>query len=137
MSDEPAVPPAPLPPGPARKRVLLVEDDPALAEITKWLLTRDGLEVLHAADGMAALDLIRRERPNLILSDVMLPKMDGYKLCRLVKFDADLRAIPFVFLTARTQDKDRETAMAAGADAYFTKPMKNDALLLMVRKHLA
>ena len=128
--------PTVVPPDKPRKRVLLVEDDPALAEVMKWILARDGLEVLHAADGMAALDLARREHPNLILSDVMLPKMDGFKLCRLLKFDADLKGTPFVFLTARTQDKDRETAKQAGADEFVTKPIANQELVALLRKRL-
>jgi len=120
----------------ARRRILITEDDPALAEMLRWLFSKEGFEVLHAIDGISALALARQERPDLILSDVMLPKMDGFKFCRLVKFDADLKRIPFIFLTARTQDKDRETAMQAGADAYLTKPMQNQALIAEVRKRL-
>ncbi len=120
-----------------RTRILLAEDDPALAEMLKWLLTREGFEPLHAADGMSALAMVRQERPALVLSDVMLPKMDGFKLCRLIKFDAELKHIPFIFLTARTQDKDRETAQQAGADEYVTKPIPNAELIKVIRKHLA
>lgn len=123
------------PPG-TRTRILVAEDDPALAEMLKWLLAREGFDPLHAADGMSALAMVRQEKPALILSDVMLPRMDGFKLCRLIKFDAELKHIPFVFLTARTQDKDRETALQAGADEYVTKPIPNADLVKMVRKHL-
>lgn len=124
--------------GPAGKpRILLAEDDPALAEMLKWLLTKEGFETLHAADGLTALNLARQHRPNLILSDVMLPKMDGFKLCRFIKFDAELKGIPFVFLTARTQDKDKETAREAGANAYITKPIPNAELVKAVRQYLA
>ena len=125
-----------MPDQPKPRVILLVEDDPPLAEIMRWTLAKDGFEVLLAGDGMAALALARERRPDLILSDVMLPKMDGFKLCRLVKFDAELKHIPFVFLTARTQDKDRETAKLAGADEYVTKPIPNQEIVKLVRKHL-
>lgn len=121
---------------PAPKRILLAEDDPAMAELLKHVLGKEGFEVLHAKDGMEALTMIREKTPHLILSDVMLPRMDGFKLCRLVKFDQSLRHIPYLFLTARTEEKDRETAMQAGANAYVTKPIQNQALVALVRKHL-
>ncbi len=125
-----------MPDQPKPRVILLVEDDPPLAEIMRWTLAKDGFEVLLAGDGMAALALARERRPDLILSDVMLPKMDGFKLCRLLKFDAELKGIPFIFLTGRTQEKDRETARQAGADDYLVKPFPNDALVALVRKHL-
>lgn len=120
-----------------KRRLLLAEDDPRLSELLKFQFAQDGFEVFHAVDGMTALDLVRREKPDLVISDVMLPRMDGFKLCRLVKFDEALKRIPFVFMTARTQDKDRETAMQAGADAYLTKPVKYQELLATVRRHIA
>ena len=126
------IPETPLP----AKKILLAEDDPAMAELLKHVFTQEGFQVVHAKDGMAALALIRQEVPHLILSDVMLPRMDGFKLCRLVKFDSTLRHIPYLFLTARTEDRDRETAMQAGANAYVTKPIQNQALVALVRKHL-
>jgi CheY-like chemotaxis protein len=122
-------------PGP-RPLILLAEDNPALAEMLTWLLDREGFETLHAADGMSALAMARQGKPALILSDVTLPRMDGFTLCRMIKSDARLTRIPFVFLTARTQESDRETALKAGADEYVTKPIPNADLVKMIRKHL-
>ena len=127
--------PAPETPLPG-KRILLAEDDPAMGELLKHVLGQEGFQVMLAKDGMAALSMIREQVPHLILSDVMLPKMDGFKLCRLIKFDSALRHIPYIFLTARTEDRDRETAMQAGANAYVTKPIQNQALVALIRKHL-
>ena len=136
MPDQPQSP-LPVPErSPGTRIILLVEDDPALAEIHRWTLAKAGFEVLQAADGMTALALARERRPDLILSDVMLPKMDGFKLCRLLKFDTDLKRIPFLFLTGKSQEKDRETGLGAGADAYSVKPISAADLLALIRKHL-
>lgn len=100
-------------------------------------LEANGYEVLEAEDGGAGLDKARKMNPDLILLDVMLPKIDGYKVARLLKFDEKYRNIPIILLTARSQQSDRETGMMVGSDAYLTKPYKAEEMLEMVAKLLS
>jgi DNA-binding response OmpR family regulator len=83
-------------------------------------LEASGYEVIEAADGASGLEKARNMNPDLIILDIMLPKMDGYKVARLLKFDEKHRSIPIIMLTARSQQADRETGMAVGCDAYLT-----------------
>jgi DNA-binding response OmpR family regulator len=92
--------------------------------------------VIEAADGATGLDLARTLKPDLIILDVMLPKMEGYKVARLLKFDEKYRKIPIIMLTARSQQSDRETGLSVGADAYMTKPFKPEELLATMTRLL-
>jgi DNA-binding response OmpR family regulator len=83
------------------------------------------------------LNQARREIPDLILLDLMLPKLDGYKVCRLLKFDERYKHIPILMLTAKTQEKDKILGMETGADEYFTKPFEMDHLLQKVKAYLS
>ena len=100
-------------------------------------LEANGYEVIEAEDGAVGLDMARNKNPDLIMLDIMLPKMDGYKVARLLKFDEKYRKIPIIMLTARAQQTDRETGMAVGGDAYLTKPYKPQEMLDMIAKFLA
>lgn len=119
-----------------RKRILSIEDEPAIQHTLKLRLEAAGYEVLCAADGAAGLDAARDEKPDLVILDLMLPKRDGYSICRLLKFDQRYRHIPILMLTARGLEKDRETGVKTGADAYLTKPYDAAELLETVRRLL-
>ncbi len=113
-----------------KKRILIVDDESDLVELVKLRLEANGYEVIVAGDGQSGLDKARTEKPDLIVLDVMLPKIDGYKVCRMLKFDEKYRHIPIIMFTARAQESDRKTGEQVGADAYITKPFEPAALLL-------
>lgn len=119
------------------KKILVVEDEPEFRLALRTRLEANGYEVIEAEDGAIGLDLARNQNPNLIMLDIMLPKMDGYKVARLLKFDEKYRKIPIVMLTARSQKNDRETGLTVGGDAYLTKPYKPQEMLDTIAKLLA
>jgi len=119
-----------------RKRILVVDDEPATVEMIADFLKSHDYEVLAAYDGKEGLHKARAEKPNLIILDVMMPKLDGYKVCWLLKFDRKYSHIPIIILTARAAPSDRETSLKSGADAYLVKPLDPMRLLAMIRKLL-
>ena len=118
------------------KRILVLEDDPYVADTLKLQLAAHGFEVDTASDGLDGLNRARDTTPDLILLDVVLPKLDGYHVCRLLKFDRRYRHIPIFILTARKRGSDREIGKAVGADEYLLKPCDMEDLLKRVRQHL-
>jgi len=119
-----------------QKRILLVEDEVSLSELMKIRLEANGYEVISAFDGQEALDLAKKEKPDLIILDLMLPKIDGYKVCRLLKFDSKYEKIPIIMFTARAQDSDRKLGEEVGADAYIIKPFEPEILLSKIQEFL-
>lgn len=120
-----------------KPKVLIVEDDPDIAASIRYSLELNkGIECLQALDGKEALKKAREESPDLIILDVMLPKMDGFQVSRLLKFDEMYKHIPIIMLTARAQDSDQALGMETGADEYVTKPFSLDALLGLVMQYL-
>lgn len=119
-----------------KKRILVVDDEVDLVETVRFSLELEGYEVLVAFNGEEALNQARKESPDLILLDLMLPKLDGYKVCRLLKFDERYKHIPILMLTAKTQEKDKATGMETGADEYITKPFDMDELMKKVKNYL-
>jgi DNA-binding response OmpR family regulator len=113
--------------------VLLVEDDATLAAAVRYNLERDGYTCLVAADGARALELARRERPVLVLLDVMLPGIDGLQVCRRIRAES---TVPIIMLTARVEELDRVVGLEVGADDYVTKPFGMRELLARVRAAL-
>ena len=105
------------------KRILLADDELDIITLIAARLKANGYEVIPASDGETALKLAKQEQPDLLILDVMMPKLDGYKVCRLLKFDSRYNAIPVMMLTARTQPQDVKLAGECGADAYVTKPV--------------
>jgi CheY-like chemotaxis protein len=103
-------------------RVLLVDDERAIRTICRVNLEGDGLAVSEAADGSEALEEVRRERPSLVLLDVMMPSVDGWTVAEQLAADAETRDIPVVFLSARAADEDRRRAQELGAVGYVVKP---------------
>ena len=116
--------------------ILVADDDLDNLNIIKLKLTAHGLDVVTARDGEQALRMARESPPSLIILDVMMPKLSGFKAARLIKFDARLSNIPLILLTARTQDTDRSTGEEVGADLYLTKPFDPEVLLKEVQRLL-
>ena len=105
-----------------RARVLVVDDEPDLIRILQFGLQAIHYHVETASDGQEALKKAREMKPDIILLDLMLPKLDGYKVCRLLKFDERYKNIPIIILSARTQEGDQLLAMEMGANRFVTKP---------------
>jgi len=114
----------------ARKRVLVVDDDVKTVELVKLYLNRDGYQVLTAYDGVEALRLARESHPDLIVLDLMLPGIDGLKVCRTLRNESD---VPIIMLTAKTTEQDRLTGLDLGADDYVPKPFSPKELAARVR----
>jgi two-component system, OmpR family, alkaline phosphatase synthesis response regulator PhoP len=103
-------------------RILIADDDPHIARLVKSYLEQAGFVVLTANDGEQALHLLRSERPDMAVLDVMMPKRDGFALAQLIRGDKQLAALPILMLTARVEDADRLKGLDIGADDYLTKP---------------
>lgn len=118
------------------QKILLADDDPRL-RILVSLTLGDDFVLLQAADGEETLQTARREMPDLILLDIMMPKVDGFEVCRILKSDSNTRDILIVMLTGKDSPEDVERGIEAGADAYFIKPFSPRALLDKVNQLLA
>jgi DNA-binding response OmpR family regulator len=118
------------------KKILVVDDEVDLVETVRFPLEMEGFDVLVSYNGEDALSQARKENPDLIILDLMLPKLDGYKVCRLLKFDERYKHIPILMLTAKTQEKDKILGKETGADEYITKPFEMDDLMEKVKKYL-
>jgi DNA-binding response OmpR family regulator len=116
-----------------RARVLVVDDEPDLIRILEFGLRAAGYHVDMAQDGQEGLKLARELRPDIILLDLMLPKLDGYKVCRLLKFDERYRQIPIIILSARTQEGDQALAIQMGANRFITKPYEFGEILTHIQ----
>ena len=114
-------------------RVLVVDDDTALAEMIGIILRGEGLEVSACSDGASALDAVRRTRPDLVLLDLMLPGVDGFEVCRRIRAES---MVPVVMLTARSDTSDVVRGLEVGADDYVPKPFKPKELVARVRARL-
>lgn len=119
-----------------KQRVLIVDDEPDIVESIKFNLELENIECIEAYDGEEALSKAKKESPDVIILDIMLPKINGYKICRLLKFDESYKDIPIIMLTARTQEKDIKLGEETGADEYVTKPFDVDMLVALVKKYL-
>ena len=118
------------------KKILVVDDEVDLVETVRFPLEMEGFDVLVSYNGEDALNQARKENPDLIILDLMLPKLDGYKVCRLLKFDERYKHIPILMLTAKIQEKDKTLGMETGADEYITKPFEMDYLMEKVKAYL-
>lgn len=114
-------------------RILIVEDDPNLLETIKYNLRRESYDVLTEVDGVRALEIARKEKPDLIVLDVMLPKMSGFEVCRILRKDM---TVPILMLTAKSEETDKIVGLEIGADDYMTKPFSMRELLARVRAML-
>ncbi len=120
-----------------RHTVLVVDDEPDVLLLCRVNLEFEGYEVIEAADGEAALDKVRAHRPDVVLLDVMMPKIDGWQVLATIKDDADIADIPVVMLTAKVQDQDQIRGWSQGAADYITKPFSPLALSQVLQDVLA
>ena len=116
------------------KRILIVDDEVQLVEMVKMRLEAAGYPVITAYDGQEALEKAKKEKPDLIILDLMLPKMDGYKVCGLLKNDNRYANIPIIMFTARAQEEDIALGKSLGAEAYITKPFDPKLLLTKIKE---
>lgn len=119
-----------------RRRVLVVDDEPNIVRALEHLLTRDGFDVQIARDGKEALAALSGAPPDVVLLDVMMPGLDGFELCGLIRGHPAWQATRIVMLTARGREAERERGLALGADAYVTKPFSTRTLVVQVRELL-
>jgi two-component system alkaline phosphatase synthesis response regulator PhoP len=115
------------------QHVLVVDDDPEIVRLLRAYLEQAGYEVLAAYDGEMAIHILRRERPDLVLLDLMLPDRDGWDVTRVVRSDPSLAPTPIIMLTARVEDQDKILGLELGADDYVTKPFNPREVMARVR----
>lgn len=120
-----------------KPRVLLVDDEPSIVKMVGKRLEVEGFQVAVAFDGQDGLAKARAESPDLIILDLMLPRLNGYEVCSMLKQDARYRKIPIVLFTAKTQEKDEKLGMECGADAFIRKPFKAPELMGKIRDLLS
>lgn len=117
--------------------VLAVDDSASIRKLVELTLRREGYTVLTADSGLKALAALARQRPDLMLLDVMLVALDGFQLCRVIRDHPDYGDLPIIILSGRETEADREAGLRAGVSAYLTKPFRPEQLLDAVREQLA
>jgi len=105
-----------------RKNILVVEDEKDIVEVLRYYLEKDNYRVHVAEDGFTALEIAEKVVPNLVILDLMLPRLDGTEVCKRLKADERLRDIPIIMLTAKAEEADKVKGLETGADDYVTKP---------------
>jgi len=118
------------------RKILVADDEPNIVISLEYLMKREGYTVLVARDGQEALDAIARDRPDLVLLDVMMPKKSGFEVCQAVRASEELQATKILMLTAKGRDTDVAKGLALGADAYMTKPFSTRELVRKVAEML-
>lgn len=118
-------------------RVLIAEDDAHIVELLTFVLEREGYEVSAELDGESALARLREGAPDLLILDVMLPRLNGFEVLKALRADAALRRLPVIVLTAKGQAQDRRTAEEIGVEAFMTKPFSNRDVVEAVRRVVA
>ena len=116
-----------------KAKVLIIEDEKDIIELVEYNLERDGYHVVAAKSGEEALNLLKTEKPNLIILDLMLPGMDGLEICRLIKQEGKGANIPIIMLTAKSEEADVVVGLQMGADDYVTKPFSPKVLLARIK----
>ena len=118
------------------KEILIVDDEPGVVVPIQYLMEQQGYRVMIAERGEDALDLIYQYKPDLVLLDIMLPGIDGYEVCEIVRLNPDYRNVKIIFLTAKGREEEIAKGLALGADAYITKPYSNTELVAKVKELL-
>ncbi len=113
----------------ARGKVLVVDDEEYIQHILSFSFGAEGYDVVTASDGEEGIDKARNQKPDVIVMDIMMPKMDGYEACKRLKSDPQTRNIPVILLTAKGRDTDRKLGSEAGADDYVVKPFSPGRLI--------
>lgn len=117
-------------------RILIVDDEPNIVLALELLMRREGYEIEAVGDGEKAVEAAVKFRPDLILLDVMLPRMDGYEVCQRIRADVSLKDVSIIMLTAKGRDVEKEKGLALGADHYITKPFSTRDVVRKVREIL-
>ena len=118
------------------KEILIVDDEPNVVMPIQFLMEQQGYRVMIAERGEDALDLIYQYKPDLVLLDILLPGIDGYEVCEIVRLNPNYRNVKIIFLTAKGREVEIAQGLALGADAYITKPFSNAALIAKVKEVL-
>ena len=118
------------------KEILIVDDEPSIVIPIQFLMEQQGYSVIVAENGEDALDIIHKYKPDLVLLDIMLPGIDGYEVCEIVRLNPRYRHIKIIFLTAKGREVEIAKGMALGADAYITKPFSNAEVVEKVKELL-
>jgi len=118
------------------KRILVVDDDPVIVRTLEGNLKANGYEVMVAQEATDGLEKAFKQSPELIILDVMMPIINGFNFCRLLKSQEKHRGIPVIMLTSRVEEEDRKIGLEVGADAYLAKPFKTDELLARIKELL-
>jgi DNA-binding response OmpR family regulator len=118
------------------QEILIVDDEPSVVVPIQFLMEQQGYRVMIAERGEDALDLIYQYKPDLVLLDIMLPGIDGYEVCEIVRLNPEYRKIKIIFLTAKGREEEIAKGLALGADAYITKPFSNIELVATVKEIL-
>ncbi|NQT25976.1 response regulator [candidate division KSB1 bacterium] len=119
------------------KRILIIEDNTAFRKMLHIRLSANGYDTVVAKDGLEGLAAVRTSNPDLVITDIMLPGLDGHKICRMIKFDKKFKHIPVIVLTSRDLDEDEELAKRCGADAFIVKTTRAEIILDVIEKILA
>ena len=119
-----------------QKKILVVDDEKDIVETLSFMMRARGYEVIEAYDGEEGMKLAKEQSPDLMILDVMMPKINGYKIARLLKYDSKYKHIPIIMVTARGQDSDKLIGEETGADEYITKPFEFEEVLDCVNKYL-
>lgn len=117
-------------------KILIVDDSATMVEMVKAILEGEGYSVITASDGQEGLNKAKSESPDLIILDVMLPKMDGYKICRMLKFDEKFKHIPVVMFTSKGAESDKKLGQEVGASDFITKDISPEQITGTVARHL-
>jgi DNA-binding response OmpR family regulator len=117
-------------------KILIVDDEPGIVLALQFLMEQQGFNVMTAQSGEFALELILQYNPDLVLLDIMLPGIDGWEVCEIIRLNPDYRNIKVIFLTAKRSEVDIAKGLALGGDAYITKPFSNDELVAKVKEVL-
>jgi CheY-like chemotaxis protein len=120
-----------------KKTIMVVDDNPDIITIVKTILEGKGYSVLSASSGVELLNLLKSQKPDLIILDIMMPEMDGYQAMRQIREMKEFRTLPLIALTAKAMKGDREKCIEAGASDYIAKPINNAHLLSMLKSWLA
>jgi DNA-binding response OmpR family regulator len=118
------------------KEILIVDDEPNVVIPLQFLMEQHGYKVMTAERGEDALDLVYQYKPDLVLLDIMLPGIDGYEVCEIIRLNPNFRNVKIIFLTAKGREEEIAKGMALGAEAYITKPFSNAELVAKVKEIL-
>ena len=121
---------------PMNKLIVLAEDDTDLAAVNAIRLEISGYEVMEVSNGQDAITAVKEKRPDLLITDLMMPKITGYEVCRMLRFDDSFKNMPIIVLTSLSNQDEREMAVRSGADAVFVKPFELNLLLCKIRELL-